>query len=185
LCNQQTSVSERDIEMADRRSNGRTRIAKAASLFFGGQAGERSCEVKLTDLTDGGAGIYRQGLAVLPVTFELSFDNLRHKCRLVWRKGNFFGVAFENQGLPSENEKQAGEAAIAIPEPTFSILNDPPQLACLGVSNLLADCRLEGTDRKRDGRADLRFTIGVALALALPVLISMSAYVAATAVLKN
>ena len=96
--------------MDDRRSDGRTKISKAASLVFGGQTGERSCDVNLTDLTDGGAGIYKQGLAVLPVTFELSFDNLRCTCRLVWRKGNFFGVAFEDHGLPNDSESQTGEA---------------------------------------------------------------------------
>ena len=83
--------------MEDRRSNGRRGIAKAASLFFGGQTGVRSCDVSVTDITDGGAGIHTQGPAILPLTFELSFENLRRKCRLVWRKGNFFGVAFENQ----------------------------------------------------------------------------------------
>src|SRR6202790_5587005 len=90
------SLSERDTTMNERRSNGRTRIAKAASLFFGGQTGVRSVDVSVTDITNGGAGIRTQGLAVLPLTFELSFDNLRRKCRLVWRKGNFFGGGVEN-----------------------------------------------------------------------------------------
>jgi hypothetical protein len=164
-------LSERDIEMDDRRSNGRTRISKAASLFFGGQTGVHSCDVNLTDVTNGGAGIYKQGLAVLPVTFELSFDNLRRRCRLVWRKGNFFGVAFENQ-------------EIVIREPALSMLNDPPQSAYFGCVDTMSECASNGIIRRDDGRADLRFTIGVAVALALPVLISMSAYVATTAVLK-
>jgi hypothetical protein len=170
--------------MDDRRSDGRTKISKAASLVFGGQTGERSCDVNLTDLTDGGAGIYKQGLAVLPVTFELSFDNLRRTCRLVWRKGNFFGVAFEDQGLPNDSESQTGEADIVIPEPAFSILNDPPQAAYFGNIDMLPECMPEGGDRQHVKRADLRFAIGVAVALALPVLISMSAYIATTVVLK-
>jgi hypothetical protein len=170
--------------MDDRRSNGRTRISKAASLFFGGQTGERSCDVNLTDLTDGGAGIYKQGLAVLPVTFELSFDNLRRTCRLVWRKGNFFGVAFDDHGLPNDSESLQGEADIVIPEPAFSILNDPPQAVYFGNIDMLAECMPEGGDRQHVRRADLRFAIGVALALALPVLIGTSAYVATTVVLK-
>jgi hypothetical protein len=185
LFNRQISLRERDIKMDDRRSNGRTRISKAASLFFGGQTGAPSCDVNLTDLTNGGAGIYKKGLAVLPVTFELSFDNLRRKCRLVWRKGNFFGVAFENQSLPSDRENELGEGDIAIPEPAFSILNDPPpQPAYFGNADLLPECTTKGVDRKHDGRADLRFAIGVAVAFALPVLISISAYVATTVVLK-
>jgi hypothetical protein len=170
--------------MDDRRSDGRTRISKAASLFFGGQTGERSCDVNLTDLTDGGAGIYKQGLAVLPVTFELSFDNLKRTCRLVWRKGNFFGVAFEDHGLPNDSESQTGEADIVIPPPAFSILNDPPQAVYFGNIDMLPECMPEGGDRQHVRRADLRFAIGVAVALALPVLISMSAYVATTVVLK-
>jgi hypothetical protein len=170
--------------MDDRRSDGRTKISKAASLVFGGQTGERSCDVNLTDLTGGGAGIYKQGLAVLPVTFELSFDNLRRTCRLVWRKGNFFGVAFEDQGLPNDSESQTGEADIVIPEPAFSILNDPPQAAYFGNIDMLPECMPEGGDRQHVKRADLRFAIGVAVALALPVLISMSAYIATTVVLK-
>ena len=37
-------------------------------------------------------------LPVLPLTFELSFDNFHtvRKCRLIWRDGDFVGVAFEN-----------------------------------------------------------------------------------------
>jgi hypothetical protein len=170
--------------MDDRRSNGRTRISKTASLFFGGQTGERACDVNLTDLTDGGAGIYKQGLAVLPVTFELSFDNLRRTCRLVWRKGNFFGVAFEGHDLAKDSDSQTGEADIVIPEPAFSVLNDPPQADYFGNIDMLPQCKPEGWERQHVGRADLRFAIGVAMALALPVLISMSAYVAATVVLK-
>jgi hypothetical protein len=182
-------LSERDIEMDDRRSNGRTRISKAASLFFGGQTGVHSCDVNLTDVTNGGAGIYKQGLAVLPVTFELSFDNLRRRCRLVWRKGNFFGVAFENQELTDADESRTGETEIAtseivIREPALSMLNDPPQSAYFGCVDTMSECASNGIIRRDDGRADLRFTIGVAVALALPVLISMSAYVATTAVLK-
>jgi hypothetical protein len=170
--------------MDDRRSNDRTRISKAASLFFGGQTGERACDVNLTDLTDGGAGIYKQGLAVLPVTFELSFDNLRRTCRLVWRKGNFFGVAFERHGFPNHSESQTGEADIIIPEPAFSMLNDPLQAVSFGNIDMAPECVPEGGDRQHVRRADLRFAIGVAVALALPVLISVSAYVATTVVLK-
>jgi len=84
------------IEMNDRRSIGRTKIVKSALLFFSGQTGVRSCAV--TDITNVGAGIRLQGLPVLPLNFELSFDNFRttRKCRLSWRNGDFLGVAFRN-----------------------------------------------------------------------------------------
>jgi hypothetical protein len=86
--------------MDDRRSADRTRTSKAASILFGRQAGEHSCEVEVKDLGNGGAGIYKSGLAILPLTFDLSLDNLRRRCRMVWRRGNFFGVTFEDRGSP-------------------------------------------------------------------------------------
>jgi hypothetical protein len=82
--------------MNDRRSIGRTKIAKGALLFFSGQTGVRSC--CFTDITNVGAGIHVGGVAVLPLSFELSFDSFRtiRKCRLRWRNGEFVGVAFES-----------------------------------------------------------------------------------------
>ena len=84
------------IGMNDRRSIGRTKISKGALLFFSGQTGVRSCGV--ADITNVGAGIRTQDLPVLPLNFELSFDNFRtvRKCRLIRRDGDFVGVAFEN-----------------------------------------------------------------------------------------
>jgi hypothetical protein len=79
----------------DRRSIGRTRIAKNALIFVKGQIGVRSCGV--TNITNRGAGIRTQDLPVLPVNFELTFDNFHtvRKCRLVWRESDFIGVALE------------------------------------------------------------------------------------------
>jgi hypothetical protein len=83
--------------MNDRRSIGRTRIAKTALLFSSGQAGVRSCGV--TDITNTGAGIRLAGLTIPPLNFELSFDNFHtvRRCRLIWRDGDSLGVAFEQQ----------------------------------------------------------------------------------------
>lgn len=80
----------------DRRSIGRTRIAKGALLFFKGKIGV--CECGVTDVTNRGAGIRTRDLSVLPLNFDLSFDNFRtiRSCRLIWREGDFLGVAFEN-----------------------------------------------------------------------------------------
>ena len=80
----------------ERRSIGRTKIAKGALLFFVGQTGLHSCGV--IDITNVGAGIRTQDLPALPLNFELSFDNFRtlHKCRLIWRNGDLVGVAFES-----------------------------------------------------------------------------------------
>ena len=80
----------------ERRSIGRTTIARSALLFFTGQTGVRSCAVR--DITNLGAGICTRDLPALPLNFELSFDNFRtgRKCQLTWRDGDFVGVAFEN-----------------------------------------------------------------------------------------
>ena len=57
------SLSARSVTMDEQRSIGRTRIAKGALLFFSGQTGVRSCGV--TDITNSGAGIRLQDLAIL------------------------------------------------------------------------------------------------------------------------
>ena len=78
----------------ERRSIGRTRINRNALLFFVGQTGVFSCCVR--DVTNQGAGIRLEGLNVLPVDFDLSFDNFRtiRESRLIWREGEFVGVEF-------------------------------------------------------------------------------------------
>jgi hypothetical protein len=171
-----------EITMDDRRSLGRTRIAKAALLFFGGQTGVRSCGV--TDITNAGAGIHTQGLAVLPLNFELSFDNFRtiRKCRLIWRDGNFLGVVFENQNARTHSETKASEAGGAIP--AFPASNDPPQPTHRDNASGSSEHTSEARDRKITRQSDIRFTIGVAIALALPALIGMSVYVATTTILR-
>ena len=80
----------------ERRSTGRTRINRGALLFLTGQTGVFSCTVR--DVTNRGAGVRLEGLSVLPLDFDLSFDNFRtiRKCKLVWREGDFVGVQFGN-----------------------------------------------------------------------------------------
>lgn len=82
--------------MNDRRSVERDRVYKGALLLFCGQIGVRSCGV--VDVTDVGACLRTQDLVVMPISFELSFDNFLtiRQCRLIWREGDFIGVAFEN-----------------------------------------------------------------------------------------
>jgi hypothetical protein len=79
----------------ERRSIGRTRINRNALLFFAGMTGVSSCCV--CDVTNRGAGIRLAGLNVLPVDFDLSFDNFRtiRGCRVIWRDGDFVGIAFQ------------------------------------------------------------------------------------------
>ena len=58
----------------ERRSTGRARINRGALLFFTGQTGVFSCTA---DVTNRGAGVRLEGLSVLPLDFDLSFDNFR------------------------------------------------------------------------------------------------------------
>jgi hypothetical protein len=80
----------------ERRSLGRTFIGRNAMMFFAGQAGVYSCHVR--DVTNHGAGIRLDGLNVIPVKFDLSFDNFHtiRRCQLVWRNDDFLGVTFDN-----------------------------------------------------------------------------------------
>lgn len=83
-------------QMFERRSIGRTMISKSAKLFFNAQCGVMACGVR--DITNVGAGIRVDGLNILPVNFDFSFDNFHttRECRLVWRDGDFVGVVFQN-----------------------------------------------------------------------------------------
>jgi hypothetical protein len=80
----------------ERRSIARTTISKDALLFFDAQCGALTCRVQ--DVTNAGAGIELQTLNLLPPDFELSFDNFHtvRECRVIWRQGDFIGVAFLN-----------------------------------------------------------------------------------------
>jgi hypothetical protein len=67
--------------LIERPSVGRKVVSKGALLF-----------------ANVGTQIRLNGLSVLPPNFELSFDNFRsvRNCRLIWRRDDFIGIAFEN-----------------------------------------------------------------------------------------
>lgn len=105
---------------------------------------------------------------------------------MVWRRGNFFGVAFEDQNAADWSEPEHKDANLVIEGPGLSIFDDPPQLARFADNHeTVAPFASEMNIRSGDDRSDLRFTIGVAIVLALPVLISFGAYVATTVVLRG
>jgi hypothetical protein len=83
----------RDIE---RRAVGRTTINRDALMFFTGQEPDHACCVR--DITNRGAGLRLNGLNIVPSEFGISFDNFltMRACRLIWRNGDFVGVAFES-----------------------------------------------------------------------------------------
>ena len=78
----------------DRRSLDRAWLLKNAVLAIPGRAAWHHCCVR--DLTDRGIGIKLNGLKLLPTEFALSFDgcSTMRACRLVWRDGDFVGVAY-------------------------------------------------------------------------------------------
>ena len=80
--------------MVERRSIARTSISKGALLFFDEQRGVFTCHVR--DIATGGAGIRLHDLNVLPLNFELTFDNFHNvrKCQVIWRQGDLVGVTF-------------------------------------------------------------------------------------------
>ena len=82
-----------DIE---RRAVGRTTINRDVLMFFTGQDRVHACCVR--DVTNQGAGLRLNGLNIVPSEFGISFDNFRtmRACRLIWRDGDFVGVAFES-----------------------------------------------------------------------------------------
>jgi hypothetical protein len=69
---------------------------EGALLFFKGQIGVHSCNI--IDLSTRGVKVQTHHLPVLPIIFELTFDNFAtvHHCRLIWRKGHLVGAAFKN-----------------------------------------------------------------------------------------
>jgi hypothetical protein len=87
-------LSGSNWQRLERRSIGRTHINKSALMYVGGQVVARACLVR--DVTNSGVGITLNGIAILPTTFELSFDGFRStwKCDLVWREKDFVGATW-------------------------------------------------------------------------------------------
>ena len=82
--------------LRERRAYTRTKIDIQAKIIFSPEKGPLTCAVR--DATNRGAGILADSIKLLTLSFELSFDNFRtvRDCRLIWRNGNLFGVAFRN-----------------------------------------------------------------------------------------
>lgn len=78
----------------DRRLIDRASYYRAALLSIPGQITLQPCSVR--DITNKGAGIRLNGISLLPLNFHISFEDSRsaQNCRLVWRDGDFAGVAF-------------------------------------------------------------------------------------------
>ncbi|SCB51348.1 hypothetical protein GA0061099_101726 [Bradyrhizobium yuanmingense] len=81
-----------------RRSLERQSVWQEVLLSIPGHITSEPCLVR--DLSNRGAGIQLNGLTLLPTEFSLSFDGFRttSPCRLIWRQGDFIGVAFHDTG---------------------------------------------------------------------------------------
>lgn len=87
-----TAQPRRDFE---RRAVGRTTINRDVLMFFTGQ--DRVHECCVCNVTNHGAGLRLNGVNIVPSEFGISFDGFRtmRLCRLIWRDGDFLGVAFK------------------------------------------------------------------------------------------
>ncbi len=94
----QEKVRQWEGKSCSRRSIERQSVWRDVLLSIPGHVTSEPCLVR--DLSNRGAGIQLNGLTILPTEFSLSFDEFRttHPCRLIWRQGDFIGVAFQNTG---------------------------------------------------------------------------------------
>jgi hypothetical protein len=76
----------------DGRAAGRTSIENGALLFFKGQVGARGC--KVIDISDNGTRLRTQFIGAAK-QLRPDFGNFLtiRWCRLIWRDGDFHGVA--------------------------------------------------------------------------------------------
>jgi hypothetical protein len=80
----------------ERRASERKWVSRGALLSMPGLRGVFSCSVR--DLSREGAGVRLNGLALLATEFQFSLDGLRTtlSCHLIWREGDFAGIAFRS-----------------------------------------------------------------------------------------
>ena len=90
------------------------------------------------------------------------------------RRANWTPVIVSNRDVWTEGDTKVSQADAAVADPTFQAL---PPLDVGGLSE-----NVKSLDQKNQRQADLRFAIGVAIALGLPVLIGLGVYVAAASI---
>jgi hypothetical protein len=79
--------------MTNERAVPRLRVLKAGTIMFGGAGID--CTVR--NLSEMGAALEVVSVVGIPTEFSLVIrsDNINHHCRVVWRKMNRIGVAFD------------------------------------------------------------------------------------------
>jgi hypothetical protein len=82
--------------MKEKRTVARHRVLKSGTIEFN-RAGGISCTVR--NLSNTGAALAVASPLGIPDTFDLVIagDDVRHSCRIVWRKEKQIGVAFRRQ----------------------------------------------------------------------------------------
>jgi hypothetical protein len=100
------------------------------------------------------------------------------------RRSNWTPVIVPNRADRTDGETKISDADVVIPEPAFAALNGPPRPTHLDNADTSSEDRPKVPDRKTQSQADLRFTIGIVVALALPALIGIGVYVATTVLLR-
>jgi PilZ domain len=98
-----------DRVLKDRRNARRFALRGVAKLQIPGSPFPRDCLV--TDVSDGGARLYVEGLEV-PDEFTLSFaGDERRACRVIWRLGYEVGVAFADSAANGFGRRAAASYA--------------------------------------------------------------------------
>jgi hypothetical protein len=100
------------------------------------------------------------------------------------RRSNWTPVIVSNRADRTDGETKVSEVGGAIPGPAFSTLNDSLRVTYLDSVDGWSEDAPKVLDRKIRIQADLHFTICVAIALTLPVLIGIGLYIATTALLR-
>jgi len=83
------------MEGQDRRSGHRARALKSAKIVLNGRHSTIDCLVR--DLSAGGAKLKVANTAAVPKEFELLLesDNILVKAEVIWRRGEYVGVQFQ------------------------------------------------------------------------------------------
>ena len=100
------------------------------------------------------------------------------------RRSNWTPAIVSNRADRTDGETKVSEVGGAMPGPVFSALNDPLRVTYLDSADGRSEDAPKVLDRKIRIQADLHFTICVAIALTLPVLIGIGLYIATTALLR-
>lgn len=81
--------------MEDKRQSPRQRVLKSGKIEFVGSGGQIACAVR--NISKTGAAVDIGGYVIIPrsLTLTLEADRLARLCKVIWRKENRIGVAFQ------------------------------------------------------------------------------------------